>query len=126
MSGIAALALALAQPCVAGVYDGDTLRLCSGERVRLVGIDAPETRGSPRCTPKRRRQLARSRNPAWCDYAAGERAKQSLARFLAQGPVRIERQGRDRYQRTLARVTVNGRDVGAVLVGQGLARVWRK
>ena len=44
----------------------------------------------------------------------------------ATGTVRIERQGVDRYGRTLARVTVNGRDVGAYLVSRGLARPWEK
>ncbi|MEO1905391.1 MAG: hypothetical protein ABGX08_00005, partial [Citromicrobium sp.] len=35
------------------------------------------------------------------------------------------RTGTDRYGRTLARLTVDGRDVGTVLVSMGLARPWR-
>ncbi|WP_108350179.1 MULTISPECIES: hypothetical protein [unclassified Novosphingobium] len=56
------------------VHDGDTIR-CGVERVRLVNIDAPELAGSERCSAASRRRLARSRNPAWCDSAVGERSR---------------------------------------------------
>ena len=111
--------------CVAYVSDGDTLRLCSGERVRLVGIDAPERAGSDRCSARSRMRLAGSRNPSWCDAAMAERSKAALERFIATGTVRVERRGLDAYGRTLARVTVNGRDAGEWLISQGLARPWR-
>lgn len=120
------LALALASSaCVARVSDGDTIRLCNGERVRLVGIDAPERASSERCNARSRARLKNSRNPSWCDFARGEQARAALTRLLAKGQVRIERQGYDRYKRTLARVTVNGRDAGQWLIHQGLARPWR-
>lgn len=35
--------------CLAHVTDGYTLVACDGERIRLAGIDAPETARSPRC-----------------------------------------------------------------------------
>lgn len=116
---------AAASACVAHVSDGDTIRLCSGERVRLMGIDAPERAGSERCSPRSRARLAGSRNPSWCDHAEAEQSKASLERFLSTGNVRIERHGQDVYGRTLARVTVNGRDAGEWLVAKGLARPWR-
>ncbi|NLR72888.1 thermonuclease family protein [Novosphingobium sp. ERN07] len=116
---------AAASACVARVTDGDSLRLCNGERVRLVGIDAPELRGSSRCSAVSRERLKRSRNPAWCDHEKGERARVALERFMLRGTVRIERRGLDVYKRTLARVTVNGRDAGEWLIDQGLARPWR-
>jgi endonuclease YncB( thermonuclease family) len=120
------LALAAASSaCIARVSDGDTIRLCSGERVRLVGIDAPERAGSERCNARSRARLAGSRNPSWCDHAKGERAQAELERLLSTGTVRIERRGQDAYGRTLARVTVNGRDAGEWLIRQGLARPWR-
>lgn len=118
MQLITALALS-ASLCIPTVHDGDTIR-CGRERVRLAGIDAPEVRGSPRCE-----DLRKGRNPSWCDYRLGERSRDALRAFLASGSIRIERTGRDQYRRTLARVTVNGRDAGAYLVGQGLARWWR-
>lgn len=114
------LAAAAAVSCT--VHDGDTVR-CNGERIRLVNIDAPELPGSPRCNP---RHLRGGKNPSWCDYALGRRSRDALARLLKRGPVMIERQGRDVYGRTLARLTVGGRDAGEYLVERGLARWWRK
>ncbi|MFN3469787.1 MAG: thermonuclease family protein [Novosphingobium sp.] len=116
---------ATASACVARVSDGDSLRLCSGERVRLIGIDAPELRGSSRCAPAALARLKNSRNPPWCDHARGDEARTALARFIAGGTVQIERRGLDAYGRTLARVTVNGRDAGDRLISRGLARPWR-
>jgi len=124
MSVFIALAAA-GSACVARVSDGDSLRLCNGERVRLVGIDAPELRGSSRCSATSRERLMRSRNPAWCDHQKGELARTALERFILRGTVRIERRGLDTYQRTLAIVTVDGRDAGAHLITLGLARKWR-
>lgn len=95
--------LAAALACHA--VDGDTLR-CGRERIRLVGIDAPEMRG--RCQSETMR---------------ANRARDRLAELIAGG-FHIQRTGTDRYRRTLARVTVNGRDVGAVMVQEGLARRW--
>ena len=102
------------------VHDGDTIR-CNGEKVRIANIDAPELAGSARCNGRH----AGGRNPPWCDYPLGLRSRDALIRYLAGGQVRIWRSGTDRYGRTLARVTVNGRDAGAYLVSQGLARWWK-
>lgn len=104
--------------CLLIVHDGDTLR-CNAERIRLVGIDAPELEGSSRCN-----RPATGKNPPWCDHAAAERSRDALSRFVARGAPVVARCGVDRYGRTLARVTVNGRDAGAYLVGLGLARWW--
>ena len=104
--------------CTLLSHDGDTVR-CNRERIRLAGIDAPELRGSSRCNPPKQ-----GKNPSWCDHAAAVRSRDALARFVRSGPVRIERAGIDRYGRTLARLSVNGRDAGAYLVGLGLAREW--
>ena len=105
------------------VWDGDSLR-CNGQRVRLANIDAPELAGSPRCTPRRARELARSKIPAQCDHAQAIRSRDALRTFLARGPVMVEPVGGDRYGRVLGRVSVNGRDVGQWLVRQGWAREW--
>ncbi|GGC04961.1 hypothetical protein GCM10011494_24380 [Novosphingobium endophyticum] len=102
--------------CVDNVHDGDTIRTCGSERIRVENIDAPELRGSPKCTDRRRQ--------GWCDYALAERSRAALASFLASGPVTISRSGTDRYGRTLARLSVNGEDAGEHLVALGLARPW--
>jgi micrococcal nuclease len=101
--------------CIASVHDGDTIRLCDGERIRIANIDAPEMEGSSRCDRGR---------GGWCDYDLAIRSRDALREFLASGNVTITRQGQDRYGRTLARVTVNGRDAGAYLIGQGFAKRW--
>lgn len=77
-------ALAFTGACQA--VDGDTLN-CGGERVRLLGIDAPE---KGRCR--------RGRKCAPGDPKASQR---SLEGALT-GKLRIERVGTDRYGRTLA------------------------
>jgi endonuclease YncB( thermonuclease family) len=88
------------------VYDGDTIRL-GDERIRIIGLDTPELGHRAECEGEAR---------------AAERAKQALIGEIAQGNVALQRQGTDRYGRTLARVTVDGRDVAATLIAQGLAR----
>ena len=50
-------------------------------------------------------------------------AKERLEELLASGEVRVIENGRtDKYRRTLAHVEVDGRDVGEILIGEGLAR----
>nr|WP_317128334.1 thermonuclease family protein [Sphingomonas baiyangensis] len=71
------------------VTDGDTIR-CSGERIRLLGIDAPELPG----------HCQRGRVCAPGDPYASSR---SLGEASA-GELSIDRVGEDRYGRTLARV----------------------
>jgi len=92
-------------PARCAAVDGDTLR-CGAERVRIVGLDAPEMQG--RCA--RERRLA---------VAARDRLQ-----VLVRGGAEIRRQPRpDRYGRTLAVVRDrDGRDVAAVLIAEGLAR----
>lgn len=119
-----ALSLAATPLCIAKVHDGDTIRLCSGERVRIENIDAPELNGSERCSSASIARLRYSRNPAWCDYTKGVRARDALAAFLASGSVRLQRTGIDHYGRTLAKLSVNGIDAGCFLIGHGLARRW--
>lgn len=77
---------AAALSCIA--VDGDTLR-CEGERVRLIGIDAPEMNGH--CRPGRR-----------CAPGDPIASKEALRRAVTGKPVVLERFGRDRYGRTLA------------------------
>lgn len=114
--------LLAAAACIATIHDGDTVRLCDGERVRIIGIDAPELPGSPRCNFRQRRT---GRNASWCDYDLGRQSRDALAAFLRSGEVRIERQGQDRNGRTLATLSVNGHDAGRYLIAHGLARRWR-
>lgn len=94
------------------VIDGDTVRLSRAETIRILNIDAPETRGA-RCE----RELI-----------MGLRAKERLRALLA-GPIRIERcepsgRCRDRYGRTLARLVTATGDAGLQLIAEGHALPW--
>lgn len=92
----------VALPCdpTKGIYPG-----CA-ERVRLLGIDAPEVGSHARC-------------PA--ELIAGLDAKAALAGLIRRHPVDITRTGRDRYGRTLARLAVGGRSVDAEMLAAGAA-----
>lgn len=90
--------------------DGDTLNVeATGERIRVLGIDAPELHPA-RCAEERR---------------LGEAAKHALQELVDRGPVTLERLARDRYGRTLARVLIGGHDVAPWMVQHGLARPYR-
>lgn len=92
------------------VWDGDSIRLgltSEAEAVRIFNIDAPEIEG----------QCAYETNLA-------QHSKNRLASLLAGQRVEINRQGKDRYGRSLAAVTVNGVDAGHILVSEGMARSW--
>ena len=69
------------------VVDGDSLR-CGRDRVRLLGIDAPEIRSCPRWRT--------------CVNGDGEASKRSLGAALSFGPVRYEQVTIDRFGRRVA------------------------
>lgn len=110
------LEIALAASAIVGaasVVDGDTLTI-RGERIRIANIDTPEIRRA-QCDAERR---------------LGHVAKRRLAELLGEGDIVVKRgdpiDGRmkDRHGRTLALVSVGGRDVGRILIAEGLARQW--
>jgi endonuclease YncB( thermonuclease family) len=89
------------------VVDGDTFWM-RGEKIRIADIDTPETH-PPRCAAERR---------------AGEAATRRMQALLNAGPFTLVPITRDvdRYGRKLRRVERDGESLGAVLVGEGLAR----
>ncbi len=91
------------------VYDGDTVLLESGERVRYVGIDTPEMGDDDR-PPEYLAEAARAFN---------ERATRGKRLRLE-----FDRERRDRHGRLLAYVLLpDGRMLNRELVQRGLARV---
>lgn len=94
---------------IAEVTDGDTLRIGT-TRIRLHAVDAPET--GPTCGVG---------GAAWpCGRAAANR----LAALVAHRQVRCRERDRDRYGRLVSICRVDGVDLGAALVSEGLARAY--
>ena len=96
------------------VTDGDTFRarveiwpgIETVTAVRLRGIDTPELRG--KCQAEKDKAIA---------------ARERLRTLLAAGPVQLSQVEPDKFAgRVDATVTVNGRELGQVLVSEGLAR----
>jgi len=87
---------------VVGVHDGDTITVLTKDKrsikVRLYGIDAPE-----------------SKQPY------GSKAKQRLSELVFGKRVRVETHGTDRYRRTLGVVYLDDKDINAQMVSEGLA-----
>ncbi len=94
----------------ASIIDGDTLEI-HGTRIRLWGIDAPESS-----------QLCRGEDSL--QYRCGAKAANDLAAFIAGRPVTCIPISLDRYRRTVATCSVDGIDLGKWLVSSGLALDW--
>ncbi|PIL18477.1 hypothetical protein P775_18050 [Puniceibacterium antarcticum] len=91
------------------VIDGDTFDV-GKVRVRLHAVDAPE-------------QAQTCGTPAW---ACGAWVTQEVRkRYQGQWAI-CEATDTDRYGRVVARCSVNGQDVGAALVSDGLAFAYRQ
>src|SRR5215213_5976667 len=95
----------------AAVIDGDTLEI-HGERIRLFGIDAPES--GQTCLDARGQR-----------YRCGQKAALVLDARIGAGVVTCERKGTDRCGRTVAVCRVFGEDLGAWMVGLGWALAYR-
>ena len=92
---------------VVGVHDGDTVTVLDATRrqhkIRLAGIDAPEL-----------------------SQAFGRVSRQHLADQVAGRTVVIEWTKRDKYQRLVGKVLLNGRDINITQIEAGLAWHYKK
>lgn len=88
------------------VIDGDTLDV-DGKRVRLHGIDAPESG-----------QTCRRRLRMW---ECGVEATRALERLIGISAVTCEKRATDRYGRMVATCDAGGRNLNARMVRQGYA-----
>lgn len=108
----ARFALCRAGPRIDCVVDGDTFWY-RADKIRIADINAPETHG-PAC-PR--------------EAALGAAATARLLALLNAGGFTLERwrdgRDRDRYGRLLRTVSRGGASLGASLVREGLAEVWR-
>ena len=87
------------------ITDGDTF-VCNDEKIRVLGLDAPETFFA-RCD---------------AEYRLGKVAKRRLEQIIGGANLEIRRNGKDRYGRTLAQIVADGTDVAEVMITEGLAR----
>ncbi len=87
---------------VVGVSDGDTITLLDANKtqhkIRLAGIDAPEKA-----------------------QAFGQASKKSLSDLVYRKQVAVYWEKKDRYQRTLGKVTLNELDICLEQVKRGMA-----
>lgn len=87
---------------VVRIADGDTLTVLDASntqhRVRLKGIDAPES-----------------------GQAFGSVSKQALSSLIGSGPVTVRVDDKDQYGRILGVVMVNGQDINAEMIRRGMA-----
>jgi endonuclease YncB( thermonuclease family) len=95
----------------ASVIDGDTIDI-RGERIRLFGIDTPEST-----------QLCSMQGKP---YRCGQQAALALADKLGQKTVHCSEKDVDRYGRTVAVCFVAGEDINRWLTSEGWALAYRK
>lgn len=88
------------------VVDGDSLEL-DGERIRLLGIDAPELA-----------QMCQRGGKAW---ACGKAARHALRTHIAGSDVICRSTGEDQHGRWLAICRKDGQEINGWMVQAGLA-----
>ncbi len=94
------------------VMDGDTFKMtCPDEEIssaRIMGYDAPEK--NARCI---------------AEYFKAARATWTLRLMLWQArTIEIRLDGKDRYDRYLVNLHVNGKDIRTAMISSGLARTY--
>jgi len=94
------------------VVDGDTLEM-HGNRIRLHGIDAPESGQS--CTDEENKT-----------YRCGQLSANRMASYVSGKAVYCEILDKDRYGRLIAACSVNDVDVNQLLVSEGWALAYRQ
>lgn len=96
----------------ATVIDGDTIEV-HGTRIRLHGIDAPESRQE--CT-----------RPDGTTWRCGQQAALALSDRIGRSIVRCDPRDRDRYGRTIAICFKGAEDLNRWMIAAGWAVAYRK
>ena len=97
---------------VASVIDGDTIEI-HGVRIRLFGIDAPESK-----------QICKTAGGS--SFRCGRSAANGLAALIGRQTVSCTVKDTDKYGRSVSICRVGGTDVGSYLVSHGLAVAYRQ
>ena len=109
---IANLALASSLEGRVTVIDGDTLEM-HGKRIRLHGIDAPESG-----------QTCRSQSGK--TYRCGQLAAEQMAKYTKRKTIRCNVLDTDRYGRLVAVCFADGQDINKRIVSDGFALAYRR
>ncbi len=99
------------------VVDGDTIS-ADGKHYRLIGIDTPESGPRAKCAAERDKAERATKRLA--EIIAG--GNLSLDRVSCNCPPNTEGTGACNYGRLCGMLKSNGRDVGLMLVAEGLAK----
>jgi endonuclease YncB( thermonuclease family) len=91
----------------ATVVDGDTLEI-SGQKIRLEGIDAPESLQT----------CGRAKGGTW---ACGRESADVLAKLIERRRVTCRSKGFDKYDRMLGVCSVDGMEINSEMIRRGLA-----
>ena len=89
-------------------YDGDTCTSTQGEKIRLACIDTPELRG------------------AKADPVPAKEARDYLNSLVSGRDIDIRRITKDRYDRTVAELSINGINIQQIMVQKGYAKIYSK
>ena len=89
-------------------YDGDTCTSTQGEKIRLACIDTPELSG------------------AKADPVPAKEARDYLNSLVSGRDVDIRRITKDRYDRTVAELSINGINIQQIMVQKGYAKIYSK
>ncbi|MDH5395329.1 MAG: thermonuclease family protein [Gammaproteobacteria bacterium] len=93
---------------VAHVYDGDTIELTDGRKIRLIGVNTPE-----------RGHDGDKDEPFYLE--AKKHLQQLLKQSQGQIYLTLGQEQRDHYKRTLAHIfTLSGENISATLIQRGL------
>lgn len=87
--------------------DGDSLAI-GDDRIRLIGLDAPELD----------QECRRADGASW---PCGREARDVMASLLADGEIECATAGADQFGRFLATCSIAGRDLGSEMVRAGFA-----
>lgn len=107
---------------VTRVIDGDTVKISTGEHVRLIGIDAPESRYNA----KLQRDVSRSSKDMQVILNMGKEASDFTRRLVEGKRVTLEFdiQRYDKYGRLLAYIYLeDGTFVNAKIIEEGYAQI---
>ena len=89
-------------------YDGDTCTTIDGEKIRLACIDTPEIKGKK------------------ADPIPAKEARDFQNNLLSNKKVSIRRVTKDRYDRTVGELFINGINVQELIVQKGYGKIYKR